>query len=586
MTISTTKKDNNLESLGAACAVELRCVGKEYSFLNPQPGHERGKPGTFWALKDVTFSLDQGEALGVIGRNGAGKTSLLNMIAGILSPSAGKINVRGRVLGLFNLGVGFQDELTGRENIFLNGAILGASRDELENKIESIIGFSELGSFIDMPLGTFSQGMRLRLGFAIVANLDFDILLIDEVLAVGDIIFQNKCFERLIEFKRSGKTLIITSQSLDLIERLCERVMLLEHGSVLFYGAAGQGLDRYKKLLNEEKFFVGPHKDKSVLVENTKRWSDDKSCWGHELGGKEATIKEVIFLDANGRSVDKIKSGDSLRIKIKLEVKEELNNPHFGVAILRKDGVYCYGPNTDFDGLALDKLGKGRMEVEFYLPKVMLAPGEYRVSVAAWDKKETIPFDYHAGCYNLSIDGDSRNDIGGLTRIVFKKHPDSLLWFKRNNFLSLNPDSIHDNWAKKIDFKGLEGISVKITSSKNSHKECFFTNDPACFEINLSRNKGDYKKSHLWLGIFRDDGVYCQGATWPLSRRQTNFKLDFPSLALLPGGYALSIGVWSEKKKDFLMLHHGMYPFRMVFERKDHGTVFMEHKWSWKKIKE
>lgn len=586
MTTSTTKENNKLEPSRASRAVELCRIGKEYAFLNPQSGQERGKPGNFWALKDITFSLDKGETLGIIGRNGAGKTTLLNMISGTLTPSEGKINVLGRVLGLFSLGVGFQDELTGRENIFLNGAILGANRNELENKMEGIIGFSELGSFIDMPLGTFSQGMRLRLGFAIVANLDFDILLIDEVLAVGDIIFQNKCFEKLVEFRRSGKTLIITSQSLDLIERLCERVVLLEHGSLLFCGAVKDGVDRYRKLLNEEKFFVGPFKGKPALIEDTKRWADDKSCWGHALGGKEVNIEKVSFFDAYEQVIENIQSGGRLKIKVRIKVREEIKYPHFGVAILRKDGVYCYGPNTDFDGHVIDKLGKGLMELEFYLPKLMLAPGQYRVSVAVWDEKETIPFDYHAGCYDLSVYGKDDNPASGLTAIPFRAHPGGFLWFKRNYRCALNPNAIQDKWGRKIDFSGQEAVSVKITDGRSRVKEAFLTNDRVSFEVVLRGNNAVFRKSFLWVGLYRDDGVYCQGAIWPLKKDGGNFKLEFPSLALLPGGYALSFGVWSQEKNDFLMLHHGAYPFRMLFERNDHGTVYLEHNWSWKKIKD
>ena len=187
--------------------VELSGVGKKYP--------AQGKLADFWALRDVSLTVSGGEVIGIIGRNGAGKTTLLNIIAGILSATEGKAALGGRALGVFNLGVGFQDELIGSENVFLNAAILGADKPEIEAKFGAIVDFSELGDFIKMPLGTYSQGMRLRLAFSIVANLEFDILVIDEVLAVGDALFQNKCFERLMDFRRAGKTLIITTQSME-----------------------------------------------------------------------------------------------------------------------------------------------------------------------------------------------------------------------------------------------------------------------------------------------------------------------------------------------------------------------------------
>ncbi|KPK96889.1 MAG: hypothetical protein AMJ95_11915 [Omnitrophica WOR_2 bacterium SM23_72] len=233
--------------------MQLCSVGKKYPFTKQQFSTLKD----FWALRNVSLHVYQGEILGIIGRNGAGKTTLLNIMAKVLFPTEGEVFSNGRVLGLFNLGVGFQDELTGRGNIFLNGSLLGATKKEIEDKFNSIVEFSELGDFINMPLGTYSQGMRLRLGFSIVVNLEFDVLVIDEVLAVGDVLFQNKCFERLMDFKREGKTLVITNQSLDLMERLCDRIILLDHGKALFHGDVVEAINRYRLLLNTEKFFVG-----------------------------------------------------------------------------------------------------------------------------------------------------------------------------------------------------------------------------------------------------------------------------------------------------------------------------------------
>src|SRR4030042_3472005 len=200
MTISHTKVIKNNCNMGADEIILLEAVSKKYP-LAKYAKSAKCNFADFWALKDVSLDVKSGEILGIIGRNGAGKTTLLNIIAGVSTATSGNIIVDGKAVGLFNLGVGFQDELTGRENIFLNGALLGASKRQIEDMLSFIIEFSELGGFFVRPLGAYSQGMRMRLGFSIVINLDFDILVIDEVLAVGDALFQNKCFQRLMGFR-------------------------------------------------------------------------------------------------------------------------------------------------------------------------------------------------------------------------------------------------------------------------------------------------------------------------------------------------------------------------------------------------
>lgn len=409
----------------------LEGVGKKYPFMKATHRYVDTNREEFWALKDVSFEVTQGQILGIIGRNGSGKTTLLSIIAGVLSATCGHFLSKGKVLGLFNLGVGFQDELTGRENIFLNGAILGATKQELDAKLSAIIAFSELGDFIDMPLGTYSQGMRLRLGFSIIANLDCDILVIDEILAVGDALFQNKCFERLVEFKRQGKTLIISSQNTELIERLCDNVILLAHGKALFSGEPVEAINRYRALLATEKFFVGPAKNNINLVENTKKWADDISNWGKELGTKEVIITRVELINKFGYKFSKIRSRDPLRIKVHFTARNNVKEPHFGVAIFRKDGVYCYGPNTKFEGYHIPELkaGDGYFILDYH--NLFLAPGEYRISIAIWDKNETVAFVYQHSYYQININGDNNIDNQLLNmpitcfpkRFIIKKIP-------------------------------------------------------------------------------------------------------------------------------------------------------------------
>ncbi len=578
MTTSPAKiseKDNPAE---LAKALELVSVGKKYALQAGQV-NKKALGEDFWALKDVSLNVSAGKILGVLGRNGAGKTTLLNIISGVFAPTEGKIISQGRVLGLFNLGVGFQDEFTGRENIFLNGAVLGASRKELNDQLNKIIEFSELGAFIDMPLGTYSQGMRLRLGFSIIANLNFDILVIDEVLTVGDALFQNKCFARLVDFRRQGKTLVITTQNLDLIERFCDCVVLLEHGRPLFYGNTLEGINKYKSVLNTDKFFVGLLPKTKGLVDNTKKWADDVSIWGQKLGAKEVAIESAMFLNKFGIKCKTVKSGDPLTIKVNFYAQEIIQQPHFGAAIFRNDGVYCYGPNTEFDGYQIPKLNPGRGWFKLNYQKLLLAPGEYRVSLAIWDKHETVAFDYHNGYYKLIVGADNQADE--FLKIPFRTPNNRFFHWLNRNSLAVPLASILDASANvPFQNKDITINFVKLSNKKNQEQQVFRTNEAVRLNVGVNAKGNVYGKGILWLGIFRDDGIYCQGLTLPLANKNI-FVADFPELPLLPGGYKIYCGVWDKTIKKFLVFFKDAIFFRMVFDKKDHGTVYLKHNWAW-----
>ncbi|MDP3143640.1 MAG: ABC transporter ATP-binding protein [Candidatus Omnitrophota bacterium] len=551
--------------------IVLKDVGKKYPL--PQSGYRESvsRMPDFWALKDVSFSVGKGEVLGIIGRNGAGKTTLLNILTGVLSPTQGTIEAKGKVLGLFNLGVGFQDELSGRENIFLNGTILGVSREELEGKLTAIIEFCELGDFINMPLGSYSQGMRLRLGFSIIANLDCDILVIDEVLAVGDALFQSKCFERLMDFRRQGKTLVITSQSMDLIERLCDRVFLLEHGREVFFGNQLEGINRYRALLNRERFSVGAAQGNYGCIENTKKWADDIAGWDTRLGTKETVIDSVKLVNRLGLSIRAIRSGRPLKVKVAFTAKNLIKHPHFGVAIFREDGVYCYGPNTAFDGQEISWIKSGKGEFVLRYKNIWLAPGNYRLSVAVWDKNETLPFDYHNGFYRFRVKGNPNQAL--LAMPVIAEGRESNI-FPAVNQLADKPDN------KTVAF--LPAIkSLAVFNSRGEKKDSFLTGEEAVIKINWEKGQIVSGNWYFWVGIFRDDGIYCQGII-----RKTHPKLQwnirFPRLLLLPGSYRISVGIWDDAVKEFVGWQRLAYFLKMVYNRPDHGTVYLEHAWQWR----
>src|SRR5882672_413334 len=235
--------------------VKFNRVSKKYKLdsngNSPKRWYRRGfarKSGEMWALRNLSFEVKEGEALGIVGHNGAGKTTILRILAGITTPTAGEITIRGRLAALIEVSSGFHPELTGIENIYLHGAMLGMRRAEIRHKLESIVEFSGVGRYIDVPVKRYSSGMFVRLGFAIAAHLDPDILLLDEVLAVGDVAFQNKCLDRIAELRRSGCTIVFISHDLAAVYRLCDRALLLHHGTVFADGLAREVVDQYQVL--------------------------------------------------------------------------------------------------------------------------------------------------------------------------------------------------------------------------------------------------------------------------------------------------------------------------------------------------
>jgi ABC-type polysaccharide/polyol phosphate transport system ATPase subunit len=243
--------------------IKLENVGKHFTLFHQKESRVRNLFSAisgdkvkeeYWALKDIDMGVERGKIVGVIGRNGAGKTTLLNILAGIFPPSEGKININGKVSSILSLGAGFRMELSGRENIFLNGLILGMSNSEIRRKFDAIVEFSELDEFIDMPLQSYSQGMQLRLGFSIAIHVDFEVLLIDEIISVGDISFQKRCYEKIVDFKRIKKSMLISTHDLDIIERICDEVCLLENGRLVLKGEPEEVTSYYRRLANEKRF--------------------------------------------------------------------------------------------------------------------------------------------------------------------------------------------------------------------------------------------------------------------------------------------------------------------------------------------
>jgi lipopolysaccharide transport system ATP-binding protein len=304
----------------------------------------------FWALKDINLELRRGECLGLIGRNGAGKTTLLKMLNGLIKPTTGKIQVRGRVGALIALGAGFNPVLTGRENIYINGAVVGLTKKEIDQKINDIIDFAEIHEFIDSPVKNYSTGMQVRLGFAIASSLQPDILLLDEVLAVGDIAFQAKCFNTLSNYRDRGSAFILVSHSMHNINRYSDRVLYLKRGQVHMCGEPEDVIAQYTDDMNNE------------LMSKTEEGTD----FGTTYGSGKLIIESVSFLDKDGNKINEIQSGDSVTLRVAFNCTvPDISDPHVDVVIRDREGDFFQGTNLIY-GRHLGVLpSKGMIDIKF-----------------------------------------------------------------------------------------------------------------------------------------------------------------------------------------------------------------------------
>jgi ABC-type polysaccharide/polyol phosphate transport system ATPase subunit len=311
-----------------------------------------------WALRDVSFQLRQGEALGIVGHNGAGKTTMLRILSSITTPSAGEITIRGRLAALVEVGCGFHPELTGRENINLNGAMMGMRRSEIKRKLESIIDFAGVGQYIDVPVKRYSSGMYVRLGFSIAAHLDPDILLLDEVLAVGDAAFQAKCLGRIAELRKSGRTIIFISHDLAAVYRLCDRALLLNHGQVVADGPPRQVIDEYQQMT-----------------------FGTEAASGEMDPGSEAAARcnSISFLAPD--SSEGVRTGYSMVARFGYRAERSVPGAVFRISFYWPSGYLCAQLTTDSAQEQLH-LEPGTGTVEFSCPVLPVVPGLYRVDVS------------------------------------------------------------------------------------------------------------------------------------------------------------------------------------------------------------
>jgi ABC-type polysaccharide/polyol phosphate transport system ATPase subunit len=325
------------------------------------------RPTEIWALRDVDLRVEPGDSIGFIGRNGSGKTTLLRLIAGIFAPTSGRLEVGGKVGSLLELGAGFHPDFTGRENIFLSASIYGLSRSLVRERMDEIIAFSELEDFIDIPVRTYSSGMHMRLGFAIAAHIEADVLLLDEVFAVGDEAFQRKCVDRVMQFRERGGTVCFVSHDAAAVERLCERAVLLTHGRVEYDGETGEALKRYQTLLAAEE---AP----AEIGAGLREW-----------GSGEVRVVEVGTETADGRAVEVFVSGDPMTVRLRLVAEETVPAPRLSLELRDSGGLLLGASVVDLDEVGWTAERRER-SLRFSVERLPLGEGDFQLAITLTDE--------------------------------------------------------------------------------------------------------------------------------------------------------------------------------------------------------
>ncbi|MEX2256568.1 MAG: ABC transporter ATP-binding protein [Acidimicrobiia bacterium] len=356
----------------------------------------RARYDEFFALRDVSLEIPVGATLGLIGENGSGKSTLLKCIAQILSPDYGSISTRGKVSALLELGAGFHPELSGRENVYLNGAILGLSSRQIDQRFDDIVGFAGIEQFIDSPVKNYSSGMYVRLGFSVAISVDPEILLVDEVLAVGDAEFQQRCTEKILELKHGGRTIVVVSHSMESVRNICDTVALLEHGGLVTVGPAVDVIDEY---------LVDVFHDREFDPAGGARW-----------GSGEIRIDTVELLGPDDRPLDHVRTGDRITVRMHYSAAEPVEKPVFGIGITAADGAYVAGPNTRDSGLVFDTVS-GEGHIDLTINRLMLVPGIYDVTVAVHDETCTHPFDFRSKLMPISVELGTPREILGYAAL-------------------------------------------------------------------------------------------------------------------------------------------------------------------------
>ncbi|MGD8967676.1 MAG: ABC transporter ATP-binding protein [Anaerolineae bacterium] len=548
----------------------------------------------FWALRNVSFTLEHGETVGIIGPNGAGKSTVLKLISRIIEPTSGEIEVNGRVGALLELGAGFHPDLSGRENIYLNGSILGLSRPEIDCKLDEIIAFSELERFIDMPVRHYSSGMRMRLGFSIAAHIDPEILLVDEVLAVGDENFQHKCLDRIMEMRRQGVTICFVSHGLGSVRRLCSRAIWLNEGSVQAEGAVDDVISAYLR------YAAGEEESRMrATVAPVGRISRDG---GREAGRKgERTedwglkITDVSLVASTGGGRHVFQVGEPWAVRLNYQAREGIDSPLFKLTIHRNDGLCVFGSGVlldDLNGHSLAEEGN----ILYQVNQLPLMEGTYFLSVSAHNRSDTLTLDHHDRLYTFKVRQVGRGERYGLVSLGGR-------WDWRREGTAAPGATSSPRCARKSGWVGGAGsdaeqrwgvggvdvVDVSFFDAAGVERRVFETDEPWMVRL-CYRASRRIEEPVFGLAVHRSDGVHICGPN-------THFAgLDIPyvegegevlyrvdRLPLTEGTYVLSVSAHNRADTVMYDYHDRLYAFRVCqFGRaQEKGIVWLDGEWTW-----
>lgn len=358
------------------CAIKVKNVNKIYRLYDKPTDRLKEAIGItrkkrykeHYALQNVSFDIYKGETVGIIGSNGAGKSTILKIITGVLNQSSGEIEINGRISALLELGAGFNMEYTGIENVYLNGTMIGFSKEEIDQKLESILDFADIGDFVYQPVKTYSSGMFVRLAFAVAINIEPEILIVDEALSVGDVFFQAKCFKKFEEFKKQGKTILFVSHDTGSIQRYCDRVILLNKGRKIAEGEPKKIIDMYKKVLVGAEDTDESQSTKVDVKEQTSEWKNlfpiNPNC--EEYGAKEIEIIDFAIVNETGKMINSIDAGSDFCILMKVKFHQKIEQPIFAYTIKNVQGLEIAGTNTMYEHINIENCEAGTiMTIKF-----------------------------------------------------------------------------------------------------------------------------------------------------------------------------------------------------------------------------
>ena len=373
-------------------AIQVKHLDKMYKLYNKPSDRLRETLGfkvpvrEHYALRDVNFQVERGETVGIIGTNGSGKSTILKIITGVLNPTAGEVKVDGRISALLELGAGFNMEYTGIENVYLNGTMMGFSKEEVDARLQDILDFADIGDFVYQPVKSYSSGMFVRLAFAVAINIDPEILIVDEALSVGDVFFQAKCYRKFEEFKKMGKTILFVSHDLSSISRYCDRVILLNKGVKLEEGSPKQMVDMYKQLLVGQN----PAKAEEKKEEQKESWSQQFQVNPNmlEYGTKLAEIVDFAVLDDKDRCTNTIEKGSSFRIRMKVVFHQDIQEPIMAYTFKDIKGTEITGTNTLFEKKSVEHSQTGDSCTVTFEQEMFLQGGEYLLSFGCTGYKD------------------------------------------------------------------------------------------------------------------------------------------------------------------------------------------------------